>query len=119
MNVFGYPLKPCNTNPMTGWRRDGFCSTDDKDIGTHIVCAKVTSDFLNFTKSRGNDLITKTPFFPGLKPGDNWCLCISRWIEAYFAGVAPLVDLEATSYAVFKYLEAVNIPKNEFFKYAI
>jgi uncharacterized protein len=119
MNALGSKIKVCNTDPMTGWRRDGFCSTDDNDIGTHIVCAKVTSAFLNFTKSRGNDLVSKTPFFPGLKQGDKWCLCISRWIEAYFAGVAPPVDLEATSSSVFQYLESAGISKDEFFKFRI
>jgi uncharacterized protein (DUF2237 family) len=119
MNALGSKIKVCNTDPMTGWRRDGFCSTDDNDIGTHIVCAKVTSAFLDFTKSRGNNLVSKTPFFPGLKQGDKWCLCILRWIEAYFAGVAPPVDLEATSENVFQYLESAGISKKEFFKFRI
>ena len=119
MNALGSKIKVCNTDPMTGWRRDGFCSTDDNDIGTHIVCAKVTSAFLNFTKSRGNDLVSKTPFFPGLKEGDKWCLCVSRWIEAYLAGVAPYIDAEATNIATFRYLKYANIPEEELNKYIL
>ena len=95
-NVLGGELKLCSSTPLTGWNRKGFCYTDLADKGTHIVCAKMTSKFLNFTYSRGNDLITPTRHFSGLKPGDKWCLCINRWIEAYEAGVAPQIDLEAT-----------------------
>jgi len=103
-NVLGTPLQFCSTSPMTGWRRDGFCRTDDADIGTHIVCAKVTADFLNFTKSRGNDLTTPSVGFPGLKPGDSWCLCVLRWIEAYNAGVAPPINLAATHKKALDYI---------------
>ena len=97
-NIFGEPLQTCCTAPMTGFFRDGLCRTDDSDHGTHTVCAIVTEEFLTFSKSMGNDLSTPRPEwqFPGLKPGDKWCLCASRWKEAFDAGVAPKVILEAT-----------------------
>ena len=97
-NVFGEPLIPCSLDPLTGFFRNGCCETGPQDLGTHTVCAVVTAEFLDFSKSRGNDLITPRPEyqFPGLKPGDNWCLCVMRWVEAKKAGVAPLVVLEAT-----------------------
>lgn len=98
-NVFGEPLITCSTNPMTGFFRDGCCHTDENDLGTHTVCAVMTDEFLQFSLSRGNDLITERPefVFPGLKPGDKWCLCATRWLEAYEVGVAPKVVLEATN----------------------
>ncbi|MCP6758074.1 MAG: DUF2237 domain-containing protein [Fischerella sp. CENA71] len=97
-NVLGEPLEVCCTSPMTGFYRDGVCSTGAGDFGAHVVCAEVTEEFLAFTKSRGNDLSTPVPAFdfPGLKPGDRWCLCASRWKEALDAGVAPPVVLSAT-----------------------
>ena len=97
-NVIGGNLESCCTSPMTGFYRDGFCSTGGQDFGSHVVCAEVTSEFLEFTKSQGNDLSTAVPDsnFPGLKPGDRWCLCASRWQEALDAGVAPPVILSAT-----------------------
>ncbi|MEH2275226.1 DUF2237 family protein [Nostoc sp.] len=97
-NVIGGNLDVCCTSPMTGFYRDGFCRTGGQDFGSHVVCAEVTSEFLEFTKSRGNDLSTPVPDsnFPGLKPGDRWCLCASRWQEALEAGVAPPVILSAT-----------------------
>ncbi|MEH1832738.1 MAG: DUF2237 domain-containing protein [Nostoc sp.] len=97
-NVIGGNLEVCCTSPMTGFYRDGFCRTDGQDFGSHVVCAEVTSEFLEFTKSQGNDLSTPVPDsnFPGLKPGDRWCLCASRWQEALDAGVAPPVILSAT-----------------------
>jgi len=97
-NVLGNPLEQCCTEPMTGFYRDGYCRTGADDKGTHVVAAIVTDEFLRFTKSRGNDLQTPRPElrFPGLKPGDRWCLCASRWSEAEKAGVAPPVVLEAT-----------------------
>ena len=89
---------------MTGWFRDGYCRTDNNDLGRHVVCAQITDEFLNFSKSRGNDLSTpRPPSFPGLVEGDKWCLCAMRWYEAWEAGVAPLVDLEATSVAALQY----------------
>ncbi|MBN4003415.1 DUF2237 domain-containing protein [Nostoc sp. LPT] len=97
-NVIGANLEACCTSPMTGFYRDGFCRTGGQDFGAHVVCAQVTSEFLEFTKSQGNDLSTPVPDsnFPGLKPGDRWCLCASRWQEALEAGVAPPVILSAT-----------------------
>ncbi|MBW4454533.1 MAG: DUF2237 domain-containing protein [Nostoc indistinguendum CM1-VF10] len=97
-NVIGGNLEVCCTSPITGFYRDGFCRTGGQDFGSHVVCAEVTLEFLEFTKLRGNDLSTPVPDFnfPGLKPGDRWCLCASRWQEALQAGVAPPVILSAT-----------------------
>lgn len=97
-NVLGTPLQPCGTEPRTGWFRDGCCRTDPEDHGLHTVCVVMTEEFLGFSFTRGNDLITARPEFefPGLKPGDRWCLCATRWREAYEAGAAPSVVLEAT-----------------------
>jgi uncharacterized protein (DUF2237 family) len=97
-NVFGEKLETCSMNPTTGFFRNGCCSTGPEDFGVHTVCVVCTQEFLEFSRSAGNDLITPMPFynFPGLKPGDSWCLCASRWKEAYEAGCAPLVILEAT-----------------------
>ncbi|MDZ8260839.1 DUF2237 domain-containing protein [Nostoc sp. ChiQUE01b] len=97
-NVIDGNLEVCCTSPVTGFYRDGFCRTGGQDFGSHVVCAQVTSEFLEFTKSQGNDLSTAVPDFnfPGLKPGDRWCLCASRWQEALEAGVAPPVILSAT-----------------------
>lgn len=98
-------LQLCGLNPRTGYNRSGYCTHDPTDAGTHIVCAYVTKEFLKFTKSKGNDLTTpKGKSFPGLKPGDRWCLCVLRWIEAYEAGVAPYIDAEATHQDVLKYV---------------
>ena len=97
-NVLGTDLQIAGTNPLTGYYRDGFCSTGNADRGVHVIAATLTDEFLQFTKSQGNDLTTPIPQynFPGLKAGDCWCLCASRWKEAYDAGVAPPVILEAT-----------------------
>jgi len=97
-NVLGDDLRPCCTDPMTGFYRDGSCRTGPDDHGTHVVCAEMTADFLAFTQSRGNDLSTPRPMydFPGLTPGDRWCLCVDRWKEALDADVAPPVLLDAT-----------------------
>jgi len=100
LNVLGKPLVPCSMNPVTGYFRNGYCSTGPTDAGTHVVCAVVTDKFLQFSKDHGNDLITPAPGFPGLKAGDKWCLCAHRWKEAYEAGVAPSVVLESTNRAV-------------------
>ena len=98
LNVLGEPLTICSLKPRTGYTRSGACETGENDLGAHTVCAEVTTAFLQFTCSRGNDLITPRPEwdFPGLKPGDRWCLCAARWLEAYHAGVAPPVILRAT-----------------------
>ena len=95
-NVLGGPLAVCGVAPLTGWFRDGFCRTDAQDRGSHVVAAQVTADFLEYTRARGNDLSTPRPHFPGLRPGDRWCLCALRWREALAAGHAPPVVLEAT-----------------------
>ena len=105
-NVLGDKLQACCTSPMTGFYRNGSCETGPSDLGTHVVCAQVTEEFLNYTKSKGNDLSTPIPAydFPGLKPGDKWCLCASRWKEAISAGVAPPIDLAATHEAALEYV---------------
>lgn len=97
-NVLGGELQPCCMSPVTGFYRDGFCRTGAGDMGAHVVCAQMTEAFLTFTQLQGNDLSTPAPMFqfPGLKPGDCWCLCASRWQEALEAGVAPPVRLSAT-----------------------
>lgn len=97
-NVLGEELLPCSYDPLTGYFRDGCCRTDDSDLGTHVVCARVTQAFLDYSLSRGNDLMTPRPEwrFAGLKPGDRWCLCVLRWLEALQAGVAPPVVLNST-----------------------
>ncbi|MBK5938902.1 DUF2237 family protein [Halochromatium roseum] len=97
-NVLGEPLEICSTEPMTGFMRDGACATGPEDIGSHTVCARVTREFLEYSRSRGNDLMTPMPAFgfPGLKPGDRWCLCAARWQEAFEAGCAPRVALRGT-----------------------
>ena len=96
-NVLGGTLKSCCTEPMTGFYRDGFCHTGANDVGSHVVCAIMTDEFLEFSRSRGNDLITPHPEFdfPGLKDGDQWCLCATRWREALEEDVAPQIILEA------------------------
>jgi uncharacterized protein (DUF2237 family) len=98
LNVLGTALVPCSYDPLTGYYRDGCCNTDQHDVGSHVVCAKVTQAFLDFSLARGNDLITPRPEhrFAGLKPGDRWCLCAMRWQEALSAGVAPPVVLAST-----------------------
>jgi len=97
-NVLGGELNCCCKSPLTGFYRNGYCQTGPMDYGRHVVCTQVTAEFLAFSKARGNDLSTPQPAyqFPGLKPGDKWCLCAARWKEAKDAGMAPLVDLSAT-----------------------
>lgn len=97
-NVFGEPLEHCSMAPRTGFTRSGSCETGPEDVGSHTVCALITREFLQFSQSRGNDLSTPVPEygFPGLKPGDRWCLCAARWREAFEAGCAPRVSLRAT-----------------------
>ncbi len=95
-SLTGQPLEICSVDPLTGYNRDGFCKNNEFDSGTHVVCAKLTDDFLKFTKSKGNNLITPRDDFPGLKDGQKWCLCALRWEEARRAGKAPPVILEAT-----------------------
>jgi uncharacterized protein (DUF2237 family) len=95
-NVLGTDLATCSTDPMTGFYRNGCCDTGADDLGVHVVCAQVTDAFLEFSRSVGNDLSTPQPGFPGLRAGDSWCLCARRWQEAFEAGAAPPVRLEAT-----------------------
>jgi uncharacterized protein (DUF2237 family) len=106
LNVLGTPLVPCSYDPLTGYFRDGCCQTDERDQGSHVICAKVTQAFLDFSRQRGNDLITPRPDyrFPGLKAGDRWCLCALRWKEAFEAGVAPKVILESTHSRALEYV---------------
>ena len=97
-NVLGEELQICGMDPVTGFFRNGYCQTGPQDRGVHVVCAIVTDDFLNYSREQGNDLISPRPEFdfPGLKEGDQWCLCAARWFEAFEAGHAPPVRLEAT-----------------------
>jgi uncharacterized protein len=98
VNVVGGELLPCSTDPVTGFYRDGCCSTGDDDVGSHTVCAVMTEEFLAFSRAAGNDLSTPRPEwgFEGLQPGDRWCLCAARWLEAHEVGQAPEVVLGAT-----------------------
>jgi len=98
VNVFGEELVGCSDRPLTGFFRDGCCNTSDADSGSHTVCVEVTREFLEFSRFRGNDLSTPQPEFrfPGLKPGDRWCLCAARWLEAQQSGMAPRVVLKGT-----------------------
>ncbi len=99
-SLLGRPLETCSNEPRTGWFRTGCCETDDRDVGRHVVCVQVTAAFLEFSKARGNDLSTPSPSFPGLRPGDRWCLCAARWKEAFDASVAPPVFLAGTHESV-------------------
>ena len=116
LNIFGRSILPCSTNPMTGFFRDGCCNTDSSDFGSHTVCAEITEKFLTFSKNIGNDLSTPRPEFgfEGLKPGDRWCLCASRWLQAEKEGYAPKVFGESTNY-----LALSIIPENILKKYLI
>ena len=107
LNIFGEPIEECCSNPITGFFRDGFCRTDEMDRGLHVVCAQMTEEFLEFSKSRGNDLSTPKPEFnfPGLKEGDSWCVCALRWKEAYENGCAPKIYLRRTNKKVLKLVE--------------
>lgn len=106
-NVLGTPLQTCSTSPVTGFYRNGCCDTGAGDFGVHTVCAVMTAEFLLFSRSRGNDLTTPHPEFgfPGLKPGDRWCLCAARWKEAFDAGMAPQVVLESTHMATLEFVD--------------
>lgn len=98
VNVLGSPIAPCSHEPLTGWFRDGCCNTDARDRGSHTVCAQVNAPFLTFLRERGNDLISPVPEagFPGLKPGDTWCVCAASWRQAFAMGVACPIYLEST-----------------------
>ena len=113
-NVLGEPLAPCSHDPLTGFFRDGCCNTGPQDRGRHVVCAEMTAEFLEFSRQRGNDLSTpRAEFgFPGLKPGDCWCLCAGRWREALDAGVAPPVFLLRTHEAALEYASLAALKRH-------
>lgn len=115
-NVLGTELQPCCFNPLTGFYRDGFCNTGATDYGVHTVCVVVTEEFLRFSVAAGNDLVTPNPEygFPGLKPGDRWCLCAQRWTEALEAGVAPQVVLESTHMSTVEFASLVDLKSHSF-----
>ncbi len=110
-NVLGGVLEPCSTDPMTGFFRDGCCRTGRGDVGVHVVCAQVSEEFLAYSKAKGNDLSTPRPEFdfPGLKPGDRWCLCATRWKDALDAGMAPPVVLESTHESALEFLDLEDL----------
>jgi len=106
-NVLGLPLEPCSHDPLTGFYRNGCCDTGREDVGLHLVCIRATRDFLAFSKAVGNDLSTPMPQyeFPGLAPGDKWCLCVERWQQAYQAGKAPKIVLASTHISTLEFVE--------------
>ncbi|QDT96886.1 DUF2237 family protein [Gimesia aquarii] len=110
-NVLGTELETCSMDPVTGFYRDGCCNTGSSDMGLHTVCTEVTAEFLAFSKQRGNDLSTPHPQFdfPGLKPGDRWCLCVERWKEALEAGMAPRVVLEACHISTLEFVDLEDL----------
>jgi uncharacterized protein len=112
-NVLGGPLDLCSLAPVTGFYRDGCCNTGEEDVGSHTVCVVMTAAFLEFSKSQGNDLSTPIPEFgfPGLKPGDRWCLCAPRWQEAFEAGQPPRVVLRATHEAALTYCSLEDLKR--------
>jgi uncharacterized protein (DUF2237 family) len=113
-NVLGGELRPCSKTPLTGFFRTGCCETGPADVGAHVVCARVTAEFLAFSRARGNDLSTPVPEagFPGLSPGDQWCLCAARWKEALDAGAAPLVVLTATEQSALRHVTLEELVRN-------
>lgn len=113
-NVLGTPLETCSNDPLTGFYRDGCCHTGADDHGLHLVCAEMTDEFLEFSAERGNDLSTAIPAygFPGLKPGDRWCLCALRWKEALQAGLAPKVHLEATHISTLEFVDLEDLQRH-------
>ncbi|MBT9581854.1 DUF2237 domain-containing protein [bacterium] len=110
-NVLGFQLEVCSTDPLTGFMRDGCCNTGPGDRGMHLACCVMTQEFLDFSRQRGNDLSTPLPEyeFPGLKPGDRWCLCAERWAEAHQAGCAPRLVLEATHAIMLEYANMAEL----------
>lgn len=113
LNVLGEPLQPCSTDPMTGFFRNGGCLTGPDDVGRHLVCAVMSAEFLKFSKAAGNDLSTPAPqyAFPGLKPGDRWCLVAMRWQEAFDAGMAPKVALLSTHAGALNYVRLDDLKR--------
>ena len=118
LNVFGNELKICSCNPITGWFRDGLCRNDINDQGNHTICCVMDDNFLNYSKSQGNDLITPIPAysFPGLKSGDQWCICLDRWKQALEDCMAPLVILESTNIIVLDSISLNQLKKYQFIK---
>jgi uncharacterized protein (DUF2237 family) len=116
LNVLGEVLTPCSMDPVTGYFRNGCCQTDASDRGSHVVCAVMTSQFLEFSHQQGNDLITPRPEFqfPGLKPGDRWCLCALRWVEAVRAGVVAPVVLESTHEKILDYVSLETLVHHQY-----
>ncbi len=114
VNVFGEPLEDCSMDPVTGFFRDGCCNTGPEDLGSHTVCVVMTAEFLAFSRARGNDLSTPRPEFgfPGLRPGDGWCLCAARWQEALEAGSAPRVRLKATHRAALDICDLADLKRH-------
>ena len=112
-NILGTELQSCCTDPITGFLRDGYCRTNQMDLGTHVICAVVTDEFLAFTKSKGNDLSTPRPEyqFPGLTAGDGWCLCAMRWKEAHDAGAAPPLKPESTHEKALEFVDKSSLEK--------
>ena len=110
-NVLGTDLETCSTDPMTGFYRDGCCNTGAGDQGVHVVCVEMTAEFLEFSKAAGNDLSTPVPMykFPGLKPGDRWCLCAQRWTQALKSGRAPKVKLESTHISALEFCDLADL----------
>lgn len=114
LNVLGEPLQSCSDEPLAGFFRDGCCRTGRQDLGAHVICARVTAEFLEYSHRRGNDLVTPQPAsgFPGLRPGDRWCLCAARWKEALAAGVAPRVVLQATHAQALEIVEMEDLKRH-------
>jgi uncharacterized protein len=113
-NVLGTNLQPCSMKPLTGFYRNGCCDTGPDDVGQHLVCTRVTAEFLAHQRSIGNDLSTPHPLygFPGLKPGDQWCVCVTRWKQSFEAGMAAPVVLEATHISTLEYVDLDDLKKN-------
>ena len=116
LNVLGEPSASCCYSPITGYFRNGFCHTATTDLGQHTICAQMTAEFLNFSQKVGNVLITPLPEvdFPGLEPGDFWCICVTRWVDAYQAGIAPPIKIQACHQAVLSY-----VPLDVLMEYAV
>lgn len=113
-NVLGTPLKPCSMEPLTGFYRNGCCDTGADDLGLHTICVQVTAEFLAFSKEAGNDLSTPNPMygFPGLRPGNRWCVCVTRWKDAFEAGVIAPIVLEASHMSVLEFVDLEDLKAN-------
>tara|TARA_B100001093_G_scaffold493056_1_gene534829 strand:- start:201 stop:671 length:471 start_codon:yes stop_codon:yes gene_type:complete len=112
LNIYGEPLQICGMDPITGWKRDGYCNTNNNDHGTHTVCARVNDEFLDYTTSKGNDLITPIGSFTGLRDGDNWCLCALRYKQAIYDNKQPPIFLDSTNEKTLKYLDIEDLENN-------